>query len=97
MEGNTPTSYTGRVLVCADGATSRLAMKLGLVTDPPRGSCSRAFVEGHKFKADGVVFYHKPMLPGLENKIIILQKENEIICYCVMDICRVCCIVQTSK
>ena len=64
VEGSPSSHYRGRVLVCADGATSKLAMKLGLVTDPPQGSCSRAFVEGHKFKADGVVFYHKPLLPG---------------------------------
>ncbi len=35
----------GRVLVCADGATSRLATKLGYCTEAPRGVCSRAFVE----------------------------------------------------
>ena len=58
--------YQGRVLVCADGAPSKLAIKLGVVTQAPQGSCSRAFVEGgtHKFKADGVVFYHKQLLPG---------------------------------
>lgn len=52
--------------MCADGAPSRLAIKLGLVTQPPHGSCSRAYVEGgtHKFTADGVVVYHKDMLPG---------------------------------
>ena len=54
------------MLVCADGAPSRLAMKLGLVSQPPNGSCSTAYVEGgtHKFTADGVIFYHKDMLPG---------------------------------
>ncbi len=56
----------GRVLVCADGATSKLATHLGIVKQPPQGSCSRAYVDGgtHKFKADGVVFYHKGLLPG---------------------------------
>ena len=59
-------SFQCRVLVCADGAPSRLATKLGLVTRPPDGSCSRAYVEGgtHKFKADGVIFYHTHLLPG---------------------------------
>jgi hypothetical protein len=55
-----------QVLVCADGAPSKLATQLGLVTKPPDSTCSRAFVEGgtHCFKADGVVFYNKSMLPG---------------------------------
>lgn len=55
-----------QVLVCADGAPSKLATELGLVTRPPDSTCSRAFVEGgtHRFNADGVVFYNKEMLPG---------------------------------
>jgi hypothetical protein len=55
-----------QVLVCADGAPSRLATKLGIVTQPPASTCSRSYVEGgtHKFKADGVVFYNKDLLPG---------------------------------
>lgn len=52
--------------MCADGAPSRLGTQLGLITRPPDSTCSRAYVEGgtHKFKADGVVFYNKEMLPG---------------------------------
>jgi len=62
-EGKT---FKGRVLVCADGAPSKLATHLGLVTEPPSGTCSRAYVEGgtHNFKADGVVFYNQGLLPG---------------------------------
>lgn len=57
----------GRVLVCADGATSKLATQLGIVKQPPQGSCSRAYVEGgtHNFKADGVIFYPRDLLPGM--------------------------------
>ena len=52
--------------MCADGATSKLAIQLGLVKQPPQGSCSRSYVDGgtHKFNADGVIFYHTPLLPG---------------------------------
>lgn len=44
-----------RVLVCADGATSKLATKLGYCTEPPKGVCSRAYVKGgtHNVKFDG--------------------------------------------
>ena len=55
-----------RVLVCADGATSRLATQLGLCSAPPLGVSSRAFVEGgsHNADFDGVCFYPKWSLPG---------------------------------
>ena len=45
----------GRCLVIADGATSRLATELGYCTEPPKGVCSRAFVEGgtHNANFDG--------------------------------------------
>lgn len=47
-----------RLLVIADGATSRLATKLGYCTEPPRGVCSRAFVEGgtHNTDFDGATY-----------------------------------------
>ena len=56
----------GRVLVCADGAPSRMAQQLGLVSGPAQTSCSRSYIEGgtHRFKADGVLFYCKALLPG---------------------------------
>ena len=56
-----------QILVCADGAPSKLATQLGIVSRPPDSTCSRAYVEAgtHKFKADGVVFYNKDLLPGL--------------------------------
>lgn len=55
-----------RLLIIADGATSRLATALGHVTAPPAGVCSRAYVEGgtHNAKFDGVCFYRKESLPG---------------------------------
>lgn len=46
----------GRVLVIADGATSKLATQMGYCTEPPKGVCSRAFIEGgtHNVDFDGV-------------------------------------------
>ena len=54
------------MLVLADGAPSRLATKLGMITRPPDGTCSRAYIpkDSHKFDADGVIFYNKGLLPG---------------------------------
>jgi geranylgeranyl reductase family protein len=58
--------FKARVLVLADGAHSRLARSLGLVTEPPSAICSRAFVEGgtHDFKRDGVCYMTRDLLPG---------------------------------
>ena len=46
----------GRVLILADGATSKLATAMGYCTEAPKGVCSRAYVEGgtHNTKFDGV-------------------------------------------
>lgn len=54
------------MLVCADGANSKLTTKLGYCTEAPRAVCSRAFVPGgkHNAKFDGVCFYPKRSLPG---------------------------------
>jgi len=75
------TSVKGRVLVCADGATSPLATKLGYCTEAPRGVCSRAFVEGgtHNTNFDGVCFYPKWSLPGYA---AIFRHPNDELNYC---------------
>ncbi len=64
-----------RVLVCSDGAPSKLAQQLGLVKQPPQTSCSRCYIEGgtHKFKADGVLFYNKELLPGTVRTVNIRE------------------------
>lgn len=54
-----------RLLVCADGATSPLATKLGYCTEKAKGICSRAFITGpHNTNFDGVCFYQRESLPG---------------------------------
>jgi len=58
-------TYFARCLICADGAPSRLARQLGIVTEEPQGTCSRSYVKGNtQFKFDGVVFYPPKLLPG---------------------------------
>lgn len=54
----------GRVLVCADGSTSRLATRLGLCKEPPMGVSSRAYISNHNTDFDGACFYPKWSLPG---------------------------------
>jgi len=74
-------TYKARVLVSADGATSKLGGQLGYIPGPPTGTCSRAFVEGgtHKFKADGVVFYNTGLLPGYA---ALFRHPNDELNYC---------------
>ena len=50
----------GRVLVIADGATSKLATQMGYCTEAPKGVCSRAFIEGgtHNVDFDGAFLQH---------------------------------------
>jgi flavin-dependent dehydrogenase len=60
-----PVTYLARCLVCADGAPSAQATRLGYVKHPPQGTCSRAYVKNNtRFQYDGVVFYPKELLPG---------------------------------
>lgn len=70
-----------RVLVIADGATSKLATKLGYCTEPPKGVCTRAFVEGgtHNTNFDGVCFYPKWSLPGYA---AIFRHPNDELNFC---------------
>jgi len=74
-------TYKARVLVCADGAPSKLATQMGYIKGAPTGTCSRAFVEGgtHKFKADGVVFYNPGLLPGYA---ALFRHPNDELNYC---------------
>lgn len=71
----------GRVLLCADGATSKLATQLGYCTEAARGICSRAFIEGgtHNTDFDGVCFYPKWSLPGYA---AIFRHPNDELNYC---------------
>lgn len=77
------------MLVCADGAPSRLATQLGIVSRPPDSSCSRSYVESgtHKFKADGVVFYNPELLPGSiffsrrVSALLLLGKYDTVFCH----------------
>ncbi|KAK9909707.1 hypothetical protein WJX75_006409 [Coccomyxa subellipsoidea] len=71
----------GRVLVIADGATSKLAMQMGYCTEPPKGVCSRAFIEGgtHNVDFDGVCFYQRESLPGYS---AIFRHPNDELNFC---------------
>jgi len=78
---SSPSTYSSRLLIIADGSTSKLATDLGIVTEPPQGTCSRCFVKGgtHNLKSDGVVFYHPDLLPGYA---ALFKHPNDELNYC---------------
>lgn len=55
-----------RMLIAADGATSKLARQLGVVKDAPSAAAARQYVKGgtHNFKAGGVLLFPEYILPG---------------------------------
>ncbi|KAI9028468.1 hypothetical protein DFJ74DRAFT_703446 [Hyaloraphidium curvatum] len=65
-------TFKGRLLVIADGSTSYLAQKLGLVKSQPDSVCSHSYyVPGEKgnageveTSADGVMLFSQSVLPG---------------------------------
>lgn len=71
----------GRMLVCADGSTSRLATRLGLCNAPPLGVSSRAYIQAgtHNAAFDGLCFYPKWSLPGYA---AMFKHANGDIGYC---------------
>ncbi len=55
-----------KMLIAADGATSKLARQLGVVKDAPTAAAARQYVKGgtHNFKAGGVLLFPEYVLPG---------------------------------
>ncbi|MEM7135815.1 MAG: NAD(P)/FAD-dependent oxidoreductase [Myxococcota bacterium] len=58
--------FLGSVLVAADGASSKVARSLGVVTRPSNSAASRQYIKGgtHRFKSHGVLLYPRYVLPG---------------------------------
>ena len=80
-----PRAYRARVLVAADGALSRLARSLGIVTTPPDAVCSRAYVRAgtDRCTADGLVFYPRFLLPGYCAVVREADGELNFCCYVI--------------
>lgn len=59
-------SFVGRSLVAADGAKSKIARALGVVTTGANSAASRQYIKGgtHNFTSDGVLLYPKYVIPG---------------------------------
>ncbi len=55
-----------RMLIAADGATSKLGRALGVVSSAPEAVAARQYVKGgtHNFKSGGVLLFPEYILPG---------------------------------
>lgn len=58
--------FSGRCLIAADGAKSKIARDLGVVTTGVNSVASRQYIKGgtHNFTSDGVLLYPPYALPG---------------------------------
>lgn len=70
-----------KFLVIADGAPSRLARTLGLVTEPPQATCSSVYIKAgtHKYEYDGVCYYPRELVPGY---CALFKEANGDLVYC---------------
>ena len=59
-------SFSGRCLIAADGAKSKIARALGVVKTGANSVASRQYIKGgtHNFSSDGVLLYPPYVLPG---------------------------------
>ncbi|MGB5520973.1 MAG: FAD-dependent oxidoreductase, partial [Polyangiales bacterium] len=58
--------FSGRCLIAADGAKSKIARALGVVKTGANSVASRQYIKGgtHQFSSDGVLLYPRYVLPG---------------------------------
>lgn len=85
IRGHPPRTHRARVLVAADGALSRLARSLGIITTPPDAVCSRAYARAGTYQcaADGLVFYPRSLLPGYCGVVREADGELNFCCYVI--------------
>ncbi len=75
--------FRGKALVAADGAKSKIARSLGLVTTGATSAASRQYIRGgtHNFTSHGVLLYPPYVLPGY---VALFQHSNgdiDVGCY----------------
>ena len=58
--------YHAKILVVADGSSSRIAHSLGFIEQPPQAICSRAYIKAgtYNFEYDGLTIFPPKLVPG---------------------------------
>ncbi|MFW9968571.1 MAG: geranylgeranyl reductase family protein [Candidatus Odinarchaeota archaeon] len=73
--------YHAKVLVLADGASSRIAQLLGIVKGPPEAVCSRSYVKAgtYKFNQDGIIVIPMSLVPGY---CALMREADDDLVFC---------------
>jgi geranylgeranyl reductase family protein len=81
QKGGTNQTYYAKLLILADGASSRIAQRLGILKTPPQAVCSRAYVKAgtYKFNQDGIVVITKDLVPGY---CALMREADEDLVFC---------------
>ncbi|MBW1904995.1 MAG: geranylgeranyl reductase family protein [Deltaproteobacteria bacterium] len=75
--------FSGRCLIAADGAKSKIARSLGVVTAGANSVASRQYIKGgtHNFTSDGVLLYPPYVLPGYVALFRHTNDDIDLGCY----------------
>jgi geranylgeranyl reductase family protein len=73
--------YHAKILILADGASSRIAQSLGIVKGPPQAVCSRAYVKAgtYNFDQEGIVVMTMKLVPGY---CALLKEADDDLIFC---------------
>ncbi|MHA2357672.1 MAG: geranylgeranyl reductase family protein [Candidatus Heimdallarchaeaceae archaeon] len=71
-----------KVLIAADGATSKIARDLGVLNTPPDAVCSSVYVKAgtHDYEEDGVCIYTRDIVPGYT--AIFKEADGDLVFCC---------------
>ncbi len=81
QKGGANQTYYAKILILADGASSRIAQSLGIIKDPPQAVCSRAYVKAgtYKFDQDGICVITKDLVPGY---CALMKEADDDLVFC---------------
>lgn len=73
--------YRAKILIIADGASSRLGRILGYIDGSPQAICSRAYIKAgsHQYPYDGMCYYPPKLVPGYCS---LFKQANGDVGYC---------------
>ncbi|MFX0010688.1 MAG: NAD(P)/FAD-dependent oxidoreductase [Candidatus Hermodarchaeota archaeon] len=73
--------YHAKILVVADGSSSRIAHSLGFIEEPPQAICSRAYIKAgtYNFEYDGLTIFPPKLVPGY---CAIMKEADDDVIFC---------------
>ncbi|UCC20174.1 MAG: NAD(P)/FAD-dependent oxidoreductase [Promethearchaeota archaeon] len=70
-----------KILIIADGASSRIAQSLGIIKGPPQAVCSRSYVKAgtYEFNQEGIVVMSMKLVPGY---CALMKEADDDLVFC---------------